>query len=166
MTIEHRLASNAVEIGFERQVCAPRCLCDLRRQFALLCKARHGRLDRAPRNLRGFVEIEGHILGAEDLLDALLIVEPAYPDLRTVGQFEVEVGLVEPRAQGRKAQLQNLGQRVSPNRSFRVVEAEAEYRVPAVWRVYRPLDDGAAQQEGLARTRAATEHDVARGAGE
>ncbi len=64
----------AVEIGFEREVRASRCLCDLRRQLALLRQARHGRLDRTPRYLRRFVEVEGHIFGAEDLLDPLLVV--------------------------------------------------------------------------------------------
>jgi hypothetical protein len=86
--------------------------------------------------------------------------------LRAVRQFEIEVGLVEPRAQGRKAQFQHLGQRVGPDAGLGVVEPEAEYRVAAVRRVDGALDDRAAKQEGLARSRAAAEHDVARGAGE
>lgn len=163
VTVQNRFACNTVEIRLQRQMRATCRLGDLRRQLALLRKARHGRFDRPPRDLGGLVEVEGDVLGAEDLLDPLLVVEASNPDLRAVRQFEVEVRFVETRAQRREAQLQHLGHGVRPDAGLRVVEAEPEDGVSAAGGVDRALDDGADEQERLAGARAAAQHDIAGG---
>ena len=161
VAVQHRFACNAVVVCLERQMRAPGRCRDLWRQFALLRQTGHGNFDRSPRNLAALVEVEGAIFRAKDLLDPLLVVQARDPDLRPVRQLNIEIRLVEADAQGGETQFQHLGQRVGPDAGLGVVEAEAEYRVPAARRVDGALQDSADQQEGLARPRAAAEHDVA-----
>ena len=135
-------------------------------QLNLLRKAGHGRLDRPPWYLAALVEIQGAILGAQDLLHSLLVVQSGDPDLRPVRQVEVKVGLVEPVPQRREAQLEHLRHGVCPDAGLGVVEPEPEDDMPTARRVDGALDDGANEEERLARARSAAEHDVAGGAGE
>lgn len=150
VTVQNRFACNTVEIRLQRQMRAACRLGDLRRQLAFLCEPGHGRFDRPPRDLAALVEVEGDVLGTQDLLDPLLVVEAGDPDLRAVRQFKVEIRLVEPRAQRWKAQLQHLGHGVGPDAGLGVIEPEAEDRMPAAGCVDRALDDVAHQDECLA----------------
>src|SRR5690606_32341703 len=98
---------------------------------------------------------------AKDLFDPLLVVETSDPDLRTIGQLDEEIRLVEPDAQRGEAELQDLRQRVRPNRRLGVVEAEAEDDVARAMGVNGALNKGPGQHEGFARSRPAAQHDVA-----
>lgn len=160
MTIEHRLASNAVEIRLQREMCPTCRRGDGRIKLHLLREARHRRFDAAPWDLARLVEVEGHIFLAQNLLDPLLVVEARDPDLRAVGQLDVEIGLVEADPQRREAELEHFGERVAPDAGFRVIEAEPEDRMAAARRVDGALHDGTHEQERLARARAAAQHDV------
>lgn len=166
VAVQHRFPGHAVVIRFEGKMCPASRSGDLRRQFTLLREAGHGCLDRAPWYLRGLVEVQRGVLGTEDLLDALLVVEAADPDLRAVRQLDIVVCLVKPNAQSWEAELEHLGDGVRPDAGLGVVEPETEDRVPAARRVDGALDDGADQKERFARARAAAKHDVARGASE
>lgn len=161
MTIEHRLASNAVEIRLQREMRPPRRRGDGGIKLHELREAGHSRFDAAPWDLARLVEVEGHIFLAQNLLHPLLVVEARDPDLRAIRQFDEEIRLIEPHPQRREAQFEHLGQRVRPDAGLGVVEPEPEYDMAAARRVDSALDDGADEQEGLAGARAAAKHDVA-----
>lgn len=164
VAVQNRFAGNAVEIGFERQMGTAGCSGDLGCQLDVLRKTRHRHLDRPPGDLGGLVEIQGRELLPQHLLDALLIIQAADPDLRAVGQLDVEIRPVPRHAQRGEAQLQHLGHRVGPDRRLRVIEPKAPDRVAAAGGINGSLNDVADDQESLARARTAAKHDVARGA--
>ncbi|MBP2466800.1 hypothetical protein JOH52_002821 [Sinorhizobium meliloti] len=119
-----------------------------------------------PRDLAALVEIESGVFLTEDLLDALFIVQARYPDLRSVRQLDIEVGLVKSHPNRREAERQDLWQGIGPDRRLRVVEPEPEYDVPRTRSVYRSLDQRPTKNKRFSRPRSAAEHDVARRAGE
>ena len=57
-------------------------------ELRLLRQSRAHRVDGGERDLRAFVQVDRAELGAEDLFDALLVVQAAEPDFALVGQRE------------------------------------------------------------------------------
>lgn len=160
--VEYGFPRHTVEVGLQGQVRPPGGLGDGGVKGDVLRQARHRSLDRGPRDLAALVEIEGRILLAQDLLDPSLIVQAAEHDLRVVRERRHQIGFVGVQRHGRKAQLHDLGQGVLPDRGLGVVEPKAPDGVTTFRGVERPLADRPHQQEGLARARAAPEHDVRR----
>ena len=107
--------------------------------------------------LRAFVEKDGRVFLAEDLLDALLVVETADPDFRAVGQRKVALGLVLLEGRAGMAEPENLGQRIEGNRSARGIAAQAQNGMAGFVDANGALGDRANEQRGLAGTRAANE---------
>lgn len=123
-----------------------------------------GQIAGALRNLAALVQIDGGELLAENLLGALLVVQPAEPDLRAVGKLGKPVGTVQPVRHVRESRAHDCRERVLDDRVLDVVEPEAQDRMPAARGLQSPHNDVASQQIGLAAAAAAEQHDVRGGA--
>lgn len=126
---------------------------------------RHRRLDGCPRDLAARVERESGVFLPQGLLDALLIIDAGYPDLRSVRQLGIEFGLVKPHPNRREAEDQNFRQRIEPDRRLRVDEPKSDYDMPRTRSTYRFLEHRPTKNERLSGPRPAAEHDVARRVG-
>ncbi|MHC2545311.1 hypothetical protein ACVINY_006023 [Sinorhizobium meliloti] len=112
--------------------------------------------------MAALVEIESGVFLSQDLLDALFIIEAGYPDLRSVRQLDIEVGLVKPSPEPTGSRGPDFGQRIGPDRRLRVVESKSDYDMPRTRSIYRSLEHRPTKNERLSRPRPAAGHDVAR----
>ena len=112
-------------------------------------------------DLRGLIEEDGRIFEAEDLLDAVLVVEAADPDARSVGKFEERVAARLLQHSLGKAEPHHRRQRVERDGGARGIGVKAQDGVAGTGSLQRPLHDGANDDERLARSRAAGKTGVA-----
>lgn len=101
------------------------------------------------------LERQSGVFLSQDLLDALFIIEAGfiikagYSDLRSVRQLDIEVNLVKYHPNRRKAEAQNFGHRIGPDRRLRVVEPKSEHDMPRTRNIYCSLEHRPTKNEGL-----------------
>ena len=127
---------------------------------ALLREAGKRRVPRVVADLRRLVQHDRRVLGAQDLVGALFVVEAAEPNLGAVLQGRVQIGLVQRVIDLRKADLHHLREGVEHELLLRVDEMEPQERMPGPRGLERPHRGRPDDLEGLAGARAAVEQDV------
>ena len=134
-----------------RQVCAVQRLANLR-------QAGSNQQVRRILDFRGFVLVDGRIFVAEDALHRLVVVDPADPDLRVVGEKEVAL-LILPLRHRRvgMADRPDLRERVPHDGALGRRALFPQDQVPRFRRIERTVLNAFDQQCGLARPRASVE---------
>ena len=117
---------------------------------AVLREARDRHVSGRQGDLAAFVEEDRGVFLPENLLSPVFVVQPAEPDLGTVRQGCVPVGLVDDVGELREAKRHHLWKGVENDRGFDVVEPEPQDNVPALRCQGRSDNQCSERNEGLA----------------